>query len=523
MLKIIRITAATVMLALITFYFLDFAKVLPNTYHALASVQFVPALISLHVGVLIALIVLTLLLGRIYCSVLCPLGIFQDVVARISRLTAKKKKYTFSKAKTVLRYSVLGAAVVAFLCGFTVLVGILDPYSAFGRIATNLFRPVYLAGNNLLAGIFMKFENYTLYTMEVSILSMPSFIIALLTLLCVVLLAWKHGRTWCNTVCPVGTILGLLSKYSLGKIRIDASKCNHCKACATKCKASCIDSENQKIDYSRCVDCFNCLGSCKKGALSYSFASKCDPAPKAVKTPLKVSPVKEEGDVSRRDFLALTTTVATVSMAPKLLAKENIDQVIAASQGVKAYTRANPITPPGSVSLEHFQKRCTSCHLCVSKCPSHVLKPAVMEYGLSGVMQPTVNFEKGFCNFNCTVCSQICPNHALEPLTMEEKHLNQMGYVVLIKENCIVYREGTSCGACSEHCPTQALSMVPYKDGLTVPHVNTEICVGCGGCEYVCPAKPFRAVYIEGNVVHKAAKPFVEEKTEDIKVDDFGF
>ena len=98
-----------------------------------------------------------------------------------------------------------------------------------------------------------------------------------------------------------------------------------------------------------------------------------------------------------------------------------------------------------------------------------------------------------------------------------------MGYVVFIEENCIVYTDGTSCGACSEHCPTQAVAMVPYKDGLTIPHVNKEICVGCGGCEYVCPARPFRAIYIEGNPVQKEAKPFKENEEHKVEIDDFGF
>lgn len=215
------------------------------------------------------------------------------------------------------------------------------------------------------------------------------------------------------------------------------------------------------------------------------------------------------------------TGVMTAVAAPKILAQ--IKETTATLGGKKAYKKENPITPPGSVSLEHFQAHCTSCHLCVSKCPSHVLKPVLMEYGLEGMMQPTVSFEKGFCNFDCTVCGDVCPNGAIKPLTVDEKHLTQMGHVIFIEENCIVHTDGTSCGACSEHCPTQAVAMVPYKDGLTIPQVNTEICVGCGGCEYVCPAHPFRAIYIEGNPVQKEAKPFKETETEKIEVDDFGF
>ena len=318
----------------------------------------------------------------------------------------------------------------------------------------------------------------------------------------------------------VGTVLGFLSRYSLFKVRIDTAKCNGCGLCATKCKAACIHSKEHAIDYSRCVDCFDCLGACKQKALVYAPASKGQQRSSATeKQPVATESSSVAADSSKRRFLL--AGLATAGAAPTLLTKAQ--ESIATMEGKKAYKKENPITPPGSVSQKRFQQHCTSCHLCVSKCPSHVLKPAFMEYGLGGVMQPTVSFEKGFCNFDCTVCSDVCPNGAIPPLTVEQKHLTQMGYVVFIEENCIVLTDGTSCGACSEHCPTQAIAMVPYKDGLTLPHVNTEICVGCGGCEYVCPARPFRAVYIEGNPVQKEAKPFKESEEHKVEIDDFGF
>lgn len=512
MLKKIRIALSVLFFGLITFYFLDFADVLPNQFHVLAHIQLVPAIMSVSILILIALLALTFIFGRIYCSVICPMGIFQDLVNWISKKTAKKKKrFRFSPAKNILRAVVLGVTIIASLSGFMVVLGLLDPYSAFGRMITNVFKPVYMSGNNLLESVFSRFDNYTFYQVDASLVSISSFIIGLITFLLITFLAWKHGRTWCNTVCPVGTFLGFISRFSLFKIRIDESKCTHCMICGTKCKASCIDSKNQKIDYTRCVDCFDCLGACKEKALVYSLPS----------TTLKE--VKEEqvaaSDMSKRRFLMAGLTTAAASTEVIAQAKT----AIATASGKKSDKRQTPITPPGSISLTHFQQHCTSCHMCVSKCPSHVIKPAFMEYGLGGVMQPTLYFEKGFCNFDCTVCGDVCPNGAIKPLTVEQKHLTQMGKVVFIEENCIVHTDGTSCGACSEHCPTQALAMVPYKDGLTIPHVNTDICVGCGGCEYICPARPFRAVYIEGNKVQQEAHPFVEKQEDKVKVDDFGF
>lgn len=505
MLRKIRIALSVLLFALITFYFLDFADLLPNSFHVVAHLQFIPALLSLSVGLLVFLVILTLLFGRVYCSTICPMGVYQDIVRCVALFFSKKRKrYPFSPAKNILRWSVVALTAIAYVCGFTVVLALLDPYSAYGRMVVNVFKPVYMAGNNLLESLFARFDNYTFYQVDASILDLSSLIIAGVTAIVIGYLAWRHGRTWCNTLCPVGTVLGLLSKFALFKVRIDMSKCNSCGACGTKCKASCIHSSEHAIDYSRCVGCFDCLETCNKKALVYR---------------LPFASAKQESNASRRRFLL--TGLATATVAPQIWAQAKA--AAAALGGKKAFQTEHPITPPGSVSREHFESQCTSCHLCVSKCPSHVLKPAFMEYGLGGMMQPTVNFDKGFCNFDCTVCGDICPNGAIRPLTLEQKHLTQMGYVVFIEENCIVYTDGTSCGACSEHCPTQAIAMVPYKDGLTIPHVNTDICVGCGGCEYVCPARPFRAVHIEGNPIQKEAKPFTEKKEETGEIDGFGF
>lgn len=525
MLRKIRTISALLFGGLITLYFLDFADLLPASFHWLAKVQFVPALVSLSAGVLLALLVLTLVFGRIYCSVVCPMGVFQDVVnwlsakfgkaSRGKKWSRRRKHFRYSPGKTVLRASVLSITVVATLCGFTFVLGLLEPYSAFGRMLTSVFRPLYMMGNNLLATLFSGMGNYTFYQVDASVISVSALLIGLLTLGVIGWLAWRYGRTWCNTICPVGTVLGFISRYSLLKIRIDKSKCTHCQVCGTRCKASCIDSKNGRIDYSRCVDCFDCLESCKEGALVYSLKNA-----KTQKTEPALTPDEgKQTDKSRRRFL--WAGLATTAAAGRLMAQSPL--IVSNNNSHTPYSRKRSLTPPGSVSLAHFQANCTSCHLCVSKCPSHVLKPAFLEYGLQGMMQPTVYFEKGFCNYDCTVCADVCPNGAIKPLTVEQKHRTQVGKVVFIKENCIVHLDGTNCGACSEHCPTQALSMVPYKDGLTIPHVDTSICVGCGGCEYVCPARPYRAVYIEGNEVHQEAKPFEDKPQEEMVIDGFGF
>jgi ferredoxin len=221
----------------------------------------------------------------------------------------------------------------------------------------------------------------------------------------------------------------------------------------------------------------------------------------------------------RKFFLA---GIATAVAVPAALAqgKEKL------MGGGKSITRQIPIAPPGAVSHEHLQRHCTSCHLCVSKCPSHVLKPAFLDYGLGGMMQPLMSFEDGFCNYNCTKCSNICPNGALQPLSTEGKHRTQMGHAVFNREVCVVYVKGNNCGACAEHCPTQAVSMQPIEGraGLTAPVVDETICIGCGGCEFICPVRPHRAIFVEGNEVQGVAVVAqAEDREEEVEFDGFGF
>jgi ferredoxin len=478
MLKKLRVTVSLLIFSLLTFYFLDFADILPLQIHVLGQIQFIPAWLSHNIAAMGFLLVCAWLFGRVYCSFICPMGIFQNIAC-------KKKGYKYRKNNPILRWSILAIFLVIFNLGFTIAVGLLDPYSAYGRIAVHIFKPVYLAMNNVLAYIFNHFGNYAFYRIEIAILSIFSFIVALLTFAIIGVLAWKKGRLYCNTVCPVGTLFGFFNKFSLFKIRINSDKCTSCGICENKCKASCIDSKTKTVDYNQCLNCFNCLNNCKQKAISFS--------------------TNKTVDKSRRKFLLTGLTVAVAAPA------------------VFAQTKTNAISPPGAISSERLLKHCSSCHLCISKCPSKVLKPAFMEYGIGGMMMPVMYFEKGFCNFDCTVCTDVCPNDALTSLTVGQKHCLQVGQVVFEPELCIVHTEGTNCGACSEHCPTQAVKMVPYKNGLTVPSIDAELCVGCGGCEFICPVRPHRAIYVEGNRVHQQAKAFEVEKKEEKEITDFGF
>ncbi|MBF6598833.1 MAG: 4Fe-4S dicluster domain-containing protein [Fermentimonas sp.] len=544
MLKRTRVGISVLIFSLITLYFLDFRGFIPESMSFFTKIQFIPALLSLNIIILISLLLLTIMFGRVYCSSICPMGIYQDIVAWLSKKQNKKKRYRYDKAKNALRWSILGATIVAFIFGFNFLVGLLDPYGSYGRITTHLFRPIYLEGNNLLASIFTSFNDYTFFKVGIYLLSVSSTIIALITLLVIGYMAWRGGRTYCNTVCPVGTTLGFMSKYSLFKVQFVDDKCNMCGLCSMKCKASCIDSKNKKIDHSRCVTCFNCIEVCNRSAMKYTFGmpgnlrfvNETIDTKKEIGAEQEFESESEVGTVSdfnhsgtskinesKRRFLS--ASLITGLAASKMFAQELSDNIFILPDELlpkRELKRQTPIAPPGALSFDHLKEKCISCHLCVSKCPSHVIKPAFLDYGLGGVMQPKLYFDKGFCNYDCTVCGEVCPTGALVPLTVEEKNHTQMGKVHFIIENCIVYYDETSCGACSEHCPTQAVHMVPYKDHLTIPEIDPSICVGCGGCEYVCPAIPYKAIYVEGlskqNIIE-----IEHDDVEEIMIDGFGF
>ncbi len=535
MLRKLRIGLAIVAIIVLTFFFLDFSHLLPESVQSITKIQLVPALLSLSMGILLLLLLLTLVFGRVYCSIICPLGIYQDVVSRLANLFRKKKlRHRFRKAKTILRWSVLSLVVITYVSGLGLVLDLLDPYSIYGRIAVHLFKPVYMAANNGLEHLFTAFNNYTFYKVDIPFWGWTSFGLALLSLLVVSVLAWRFGRSWCNTICPVGTVLGFFSKFSVFRLSINHETCNQCGLCSFNCKASCIDNKKANIDYSRCVACFNCMETCNKKAVRYlpfwkvkkqeidTNRTKIE-TNKKIETNTKIETkaktnAKTNPDASKREFLSVL--MMSSLLLPKALAAGFNPELI---NNLRPLKRTVPLMPPGAGDRARFNNLCTSCHLCVSKCPGNVLQPGLLQYGAEGLMQPQMLFDRGYCNYDCTLCTEVCPSGALKTLTKEEKHRTQMGRVVFVLENCVVYRNETHCGACSEHCPTQALRMVPYKGNLTIPEPHPDICIGCGGCEFICPVAPYKAVYVEGHEIQQPAKVFEDEEREEVVLDDFGF
>ncbi|AVM51904.1 4Fe-4S binding protein [Bacteroides zoogleoformans] len=512
MLRKIRLTFAMIFFALITLLFLDFTGTVHGWFGWLAKIQFLPAILALNVGVILLLVILTWVCGRIYCSVICPLGVLQDVMAWLGRKIPKRKKlpYSYSPALSWLRYGVLGVFVAALATGIGSFVALLAPYSSYGRIANNLLQPVWQWANNGLAYLAERTDSYAFYETEVWIKSLPTLLIASATFVSLIILAVRNGRTYCNTICPVGTILGFLSRYSLFRITIDPEKCNKCSLCSRRCKAACIDFKSYRIDYSRCVTCMDCIDTCKHAAISYkyhpigsyhavenqkgeSMAVTASSAPKAS---------SDDTDNTRRSFFTATALVAATSLVKAQ--EKKVDGGLATIEDKATPHRNTPITPPGSLSAHNMAQHCTACQLCVSICPNQVLHPST---DLLKLMQPEMSYEHGYCRPECTRCSEVCPAGAILPITRADKSSVQIGHAVWIKKNCIPLTDGVECGNCARHCPAGAIQMVPNvpedKNSTKIPVINVERCIGCGACENLCPARPFTAIYVEGHERHR--------------------
>jgi polyferredoxin len=504
-------------LILISFFavFADIRHLIPTDYISkLMFLQFIPSIVkfydvqSLAVAGFLGILILTIVSGRTYCSFLCPLGIGMDLNSRIGgRIKRKFRRYGFKRPHTILRYTVLAATLVVTMGWGIYMITLLDPYSIFGRFMTLFAKPAVIVLNNFGAGILGKFDLYNLSNIPVKGFPLIVYAIPGLFFLLIGGLSLTKGRLYCNMICPVGTFLGLLSKVSIFRIKFDESACTRCGRCSVGCKSSCIDFLKHDIDVTRCVDCFNCINICQEKALSYGVVT--------------LKKKEHKTDESKRNAI-ITSLLFLFGTSKVVRAQEKVVPIPKKDSTVKE-KKTCPVCPPGGGSIADFNRDCTACSLCINACPNGVLEPSFKQYGLAGMMQPVMNYHKSFCTYNCTACTEVCPTYALHPLLLEAKKLTQLGKVNFIKDNCIVKTEKTACGACSESCPTKAVFMIPYEGNLLIPEVNVDICIGCGHCEFACPTVPYKAIFVDGNPIHLAAKKPVNVESEIKTPVDFPF
>lgn len=529
MLRKIRITLAAICFVAVTLLFLDFTGTLHLWFGWLAKIQFLPAVLALNFVVIAILLVLTLLFGRIYCSVICPLGIFQDCVSNLSsRRKGKKARFSYSKEIKWLRYGVLVLFVIALVAGLNALVALLAPYSAYGRMVQSLLAPVWQWGNNLLAWIAERQDSYAFVTKDVWLKSLPTLIVAAVTFVVVVVLAWRNGRTYCNTICPVGTTLSFFSRFAMFRPVIDKSKCKSCHACERKCKAACIDVDNHKIDYSRCVDCFDCIDSCRLGALKYRFAwgRGVGSGSTGAKTPQNApvgSKMTSDGSKNGQNrSSAAPTPVASTSSAPESVVRQGSPtaEVTDNGKGVSTIDATSPVAEPveatdkgrraflvggaaviGGSLLSSIPMRAEEeeikdkkrdggfAEVLPKKAPNR--KTPITPFGSESV-------EKFYKHCTaCQLCVTVCPNNVLRPSSRLE-HLMQPE-MSFEKGYC-----RPECVKCSEVCPAGAILKITPEEKtewkVGTAGVDYDLCVvnrdgvSCGNCAHHCPVGAIRMV-----------------------------
>lgn len=414
--------------------------------------QIVPAIFACAGAWLLLWLALTVLAGRLYCSIACPMGVVMDVAARLRR---RRPAYFYRPGRRRLRRSVLIVTAASALAGVPLLLSLLDPAAAFSRMVTMTLGPLFRPMAVSLAGL----------------------LVALLTAAVVGWVAYRRrGRLLCNTICPVGALLAEISPYAIYRIDINTDVCVGCGLCTARCKAECIDPSAHTVDAARCVMCFDCLASCPTGAiglrrtrhqLQMPMLQPAAPAPAAVDSAV---------DTGRRTFVA--SLLGAVWLGTSGHAK------------TMPLKPLNYVRPPGWTARKHPDP-CIGCGACMAACPEGIIKPSTDQTGLRHALSPILSFENGSCRYDCVACTRVCPSGAIEPLTVSEKHREVIGKASLTASRCIVYAEGRGCGECVRRCPVGAIRMTEVDGGRRAPAVDFDACIGCGACAYVCPTAAY--------------------------------
>jgi ferredoxin len=416
----------------------------------------------------IVTVLVTLALGRVWCGWICPLGAILNLFGPNGRTRVPER---LRQAKYVLLLLIL---LPAFLGSLTLM--FLDPLCVFVRA---LGGTVYPAIQRVI-GSSAQVQRPIL-----PVLAIPFLIVLGLNLIA--------RRFWCRYLCPLGALLGLLSRFSWIKRRVDRNVCKKWGDCVEECPMGTISKEDFTSDPAECIMCLDCKPPCPVGAVSFGKQPTPSAAPEAGRSP-SLGPGHEYG-FSRRQFLAsLGVGAAWAGLLSTGMAKQKSPHVL---------------RPPGATESE-FLSKCVRCAQCVKVCPNSALQPSLFEGGLEGFWSPILVPRVGNCDYDCNACGQVCPSGAIPPLSLEEKRKAVIGTAFVDRNRCI------SCMICESECPVHAIVEV-MVDGIKFPQVMPDLCIGCGTCEYECPVEGEAAIRVYARGDYCPSRLLLPPLTEETK------
>ncbi len=461
----------------------------------------------------LVVLALTLVFGRVFCGWICPFGtlhhffgwIFPSRYLKGNKRVESNKTHWWQAGKYYIMWGFLGAALVGSSIG-----GLLDPICVavrtIGLGVIPALQYIGIRGSDAIADTNVRalqssadsaqdFLSRSVWTSHQHYYHQTWFIVFFLV--AILFMNRFIPRFWCRALCPLGALLGTVSRFALFGMEKDHAKCTDCNLCLVNCQGADSPQGGVKHRQDECHMCLNCESSCPEDVIKFRFL------------PNRRSAVKKP-DLTRRTVIASSAAGALAIPAMRI-----------ANWPDKDYS-AKMIRPPGAVEEREFLDRCIRCAECMKVCPNNALHPAFFEAGLEGVWTPILIPRIGYCEFSCVLCGQVCPTGAIQKITEKEKMgVGQkpvtIGTAMYDRGRCLPWAMATPCIVCEEFCPTSPKAIwpeeveVPKRDSkpgpngeppkmLTIklqrPHVDPSLCVGCGACEKVCPIVDQPAVYV---------------------------